>query len=108
MTSHAAVVARGMGKPAVAGCSEIVPGEYAKDTVHRRRQDRGQGRATWMTMDGTKGEVIDLGEIPSWCEPQLDDRRPSALTRFMGWTDEIRTLKVRTNADTPHDSRRGP
>ncbi|MEA3239960.1 MAG: pyruvate, phosphate dikinase, partial [Pseudomonadota bacterium] len=95
MTSHAAVVARGMGKCCVAGCGDIrldYEAEYFKvgDTVVKKGEI--------ITLDGSTGEVF-LGTIPT-IEPALTGE----FGTFMEWVDEIRRLKVRTNADTPHDS----
>ncbi|MEA2107956.1 MAG: pyruvate, phosphate dikinase [Pseudomonadota bacterium] len=95
MTSHAAVVARGMGKCCVAGCGDIrldYEAEYFKvgDTVVKKGEI--------ITLDGSTGEVF-LGTIPT-IEPALTGE----FGTFMEWVDEFRRLKVRTNADTPHDS----
>ena len=95
MTSHAAVVARGMGTCCVAGCSEITV-EYAKEQFTAGGAVVKQG--DWISMDGSKGEVY-LGQVAR-VEPQLT----GDFGAFMAWTDEIRTLGVRTNADTPHDA----
>jgi pyruvate,orthophosphate dikinase len=96
MTSHAAVVARGMGKCCVAGCSAVNV-NYAKN------QFTVPGSATvkqgeWITLDGSKGEVY-LGQVPK-VEPQLTGE----FKTFMNWVDEFRKMGVRTNADTPHDA----
>jgi pyruvate,orthophosphate dikinase len=95
MTSHAAVVARGMGKCCVAGCGAININEIQRYfTVNDLIVKEGE----YITLNGTTGEVM-LGEIPLVT---------AALTRdfgiFMKWVDEFRKLGVRTNADTPHDS----
>ena len=95
MTSHAAVVARGMGKCCVAGCGDLVI-DYTEnqfsvgDTVVKG--------GDWVSIDGSTGEVM-LGQVPTQ-EPELS----GDFTTLMSWADEIRTLNVRTNADTPHDS----
>lgn len=96
MTSHAAVVARGMGKSCVAGCGAIEIDYEAKrfmvkDTVVRE--------GDWITLDGATGRVI-LGAIPT-IEPRLS----GDFQTLMEWADEVRRLGVRTNADTPHDAR---
>ncbi|MCA1989224.1 MAG: pyruvate, phosphate dikinase [Desulfarculus sp.] len=95
MTSHAAVVARGMGKCCVAGCSDITV-TYAKE------QFSANGvvvkRGDWISLDGSKGEVY-LGQVPK-VEPKLT----GDFGAFMKWVDEFRKLGVRTNADTPHDA----
>lgn len=97
MTSHAAVVARGMGKPCVAGCESIsidLKKEefYAGDVVVKRGET--------LSIDGSTGQVI-LGEVPL-VEPQMSDEFLSVLQ----WADERRRLKVRTNADTPEDAKK--
>ncbi len=97
MTSHAAVVARGMGKPCVAGCGEARV-EAAKKQLTIKGQTFGEGDV--ITINGTTGAVI--AGAPALVPPQLDDPN---LARVMGWADGFRRLKVRTNADTPHDSR---
>lgn len=95
MTSHAAVVARGMGTPAVCGAGDVKIDYAAKqfkvgDTVVKE--------GDVITLDGSTGEVI-LGAVATK-EPEL----VGDFGLLMGWADEIRTLKVRTNADTPHDA----
>jgi len=95
MTSHAAVVARGMGKCCVAGCESISVSEKGKKfTIGSTTVKEGD----WVTLNGTTGEVI-LGKVPT-IEPQLTGE----FGILMKWADEIRTMKVRTNADTPHDA----
>lgn len=96
MTSHAAVVARGMGKCCVAGCSEIKV-SYADAKFTAKGQEIKEG--DWISMDGTKGEVY-AGQVPK-VEPKLT----GDFGAFMAWADELRTLGVRTNADTPHDAK---
>ena len=95
MTSHAAVVARGMGTPCVAGCSEIAV-DYANEQFAAGGVVVKQG--DWISLDGSKGEVYQ-GQVAK-VEPQLT----GDFATFMDWADEIRTLGVRTNADTPHDA----
>ena len=95
MTSHAAVVARGMGTPAGCGAGDVKIDYAAKqfkvgDTVVKE--------GDVITLDGSTGEVI-LGAVATK-EPEL----VGDFGLLMGWADEIRTLKVRTNADTPHDA----
>jgi pyruvate,orthophosphate dikinase len=98
MTSHAAVVARGMGKPCVAGCGELMVNTGQKTaTIGGHTFKEGDG----ITIDGTKGAVIP--GTPALVAPRLDDPN---LLKIMGWADERRRLKVRTNADTPVDSQR--
>jgi len=95
MTSHAAVVARGMGTPCVAGCGDLQV-DYKAKSAKIGNITIGEGDP--ITIDGTSGEVM-LGEMHT-IEPELTGE----FGTFMGWTDEIKRLKVRTNADTPHDS----
>lgn len=96
MTSHAAVVARGMGKCCVAGCSDI-------EIDYKQEQLRVKGyllnKGDLITLDGATGEVY-LGEVKT-IEPKLDH----VFERLMKMADSVRRLKVRTNADTPKDAR---
>ena len=96
MTSHAAVVARGMGRPCVSGA-----GDLRIDSVARVMKVRGITvvEGDLITIDGGTGEVI-LGEVPT-IQPELSDD----FATLMGWADGVRRLKVRTNADTPADAR---
>ncbi len=97
MTSHAAVVARGMGKSCVAGAKGIVVDEAA-----RRFEVDGAAvsEGDWITLDGTTGRVI-MGQT-ALVEPGLGED----FEQIMHWADERRTLRVRTNADTPRDAER--
>jgi pyruvate,orthophosphate dikinase len=95
MTSHAAVVARGMGKCCVAGCSEIKV-DYANETFSANGITINKGDV--ITLDGSTGEVM-LGHVPT-VAPQLT----GDFGTLMGWVDKFRKLKVRTNADTPTDA----
>lgn len=95
MTSHAAVVARGMGKCCVAGCGDIEI-DMHKELLHAKGYILKKGDV--ITLEGSTGEVF-LGEVKT-IEPKLDDN----FARLMAAADRIRTLKVRTNADTPKDS----
>lgn len=96
MTSHAAVVARGMGKPCVAGCSSLMIDHKAGTlTVAGVRYQEGDS----LTIDGATGEVIE-GIVPTIDAAITDD-----FATFMKWSDEFRKLGVRTNADTPDDSK---
>lgn len=97
MTSHAAVVARGMGKCCVAGCGDIKVDYAAGQFVTAKGQVVKRGDT--ITLDGSTGEVM-LGEVPT-VAPQLT----GDFGVLMGWVDTYRKLKVRTNADTPNDSR---
>ncbi len=95
MTSHAAVVARGMGTPAVCGVGEVKI-DYAAKTM--TVGDIVVKEGDMITLDGSTGEVI-LGAVATK-EPEL----VGDFGLLMGWADEVRKLKVRTNADTPHDA----
>jgi pyruvate,orthophosphate dikinase len=95
MTSHAAVVARGMGKCCVAGCSSL--GVDAKEK-QAKIGDLILHEGDPITLDGSTGEVM-LGEMPT-TRPELTGQ----FGKFMEWADEVRKLKVRTNADTPADT----
>lgn len=95
MTSHAAVVARGMGKCCVAGCGEVEV-DYRTETMKVKGYVLKKGDV--ITLDGSTGEVF-LGEVKT-VEPKLD----GTFERIMKISDGIRRLKVRTNADTPKDA----
>jgi len=96
MTSHAAVVARGMGRPCVSGAGEIQIDERARTFAVRGRVFKA---GEIITIDGSKGEVID-GAVPM-IEPELT----GDFQTLMGWADSMRRLKVRANAETPTDAR---
>jgi len=97
MTSHAAVVARGMGKCCVAGAKDVhVDAEAGVFKAGGKTVKRGD----WITLDGSDGRVIEA-KVPT-VEPTL----AAEFGEFMGWADEARKLKVRTNADTPGDAAR--
>ena len=97
MTSHAAVVARGMGKPCVAGCGELfVDLEKGEMTIGGKTFKAGDN----LTIHGSDGSVI--AGLSPLVPPHLDDPN---LQTVMDWADQTRRLKVRTNADTPHDAR---
>ncbi len=96
MTSHAAVVARGMGKCCVAGCGEVqVNFEKGQFSVNGTTVKKGD----WITLDGSTGEVM-LGKVDT-IHPILS----GDFATLMKWADRYRRLKVRTNADTPHDAK---
>ena len=95
MTSHAAVVARGMGKCCVAGCSEIKMDE-ANKTFELAGHHFVEGE--WISLDGSSGKIYN-SEIPT-----VDAQLGPEFQRVMAWADKYRRLKIRTNADTPHDS----
>ncbi|HZQ19106.1 MAG TPA: pyruvate, phosphate dikinase [Terriglobales bacterium] len=96
MTSHAAVVTRGMGKCCVAGAGEIHVDEKKRE-MHVKGQTFNEG--DWISLDGTTGRVIKgkLNAIP----PKADDPE---LLKFMSWAEPFRTMKVRANADIPRDA----
>ena len=96
MTSHAAVVARGMGKCCVAGCSEVEV-NYQAETFKAKGYILKKGDL--ITLDGSTGEVF-LGEVKT-IEPKLD----GAFNRLMTMADRVRRMKVRANADTPKDAK---
>ena len=95
MTSHAAVVARGMGTCCVAGCGALEI-NYKNKTMTVKGKAYKEG--DWISLDGSKGEVIE-GKVPT-IDPELSGN----FGKLMEWADGVRKLKVRTNADTPHDS----
>ncbi len=94
-SSHAALVARGMGKCCVAGCESIAI-DYHQElfTANGKTVKKGD----WISIDGSSGQVM-LGQVPT-VEPSFS----SSFDTMMGWADDKRRLAVRTNADTPHDS----
>ncbi|UTR10614.1 pyruvate, phosphate dikinase [Evansella sp. LMS18] len=97
MTSHAAVVARGMGKACICGC------EALKIDLKNKQFTAGDTVVNYgeiITIDGSTGEIM-LGEIPM-IEPELSDD----FRTLLSWADDVRKLKVRTNADNPQDSRK--
>ncbi len=95
MTSHAAVVARGMGKCCVSGCGAIVMDEENKQFTLAGKTYR---EGDWLSLDGSTGNIYD-GAMPT-----VDASVSGDFGRIMGWADKFRRLKVRTNADTPHDA----
>ena len=97
MTSHAAVVARGMGKCCVAGAKDVDIDEAAQVF---RVDGKAVKAGEWLTLDGSTGRVM-LGRVPL-VEPQLSGE----FATLMSWADEVRCLRVRANADTPPDARR--
>jgi len=97
MTSHAAVVARGMGRCCVAGASAINV-NYARNEMKIANHTIKQG--DWISLDGSTGEVL-LGKLPT-----VDPKLSGDFGRFMKWADEFRRLGIRTNADTPEDAAR--
>ena len=111
MTSHAAVVCRGMGKCAIVGCKEMeVDLTHRRFTVH----DKSILEGDWITLDGATGRVFvgDLPTVPSEVVRVIHGTRPAAqaplyqsFSRVLGWADDVRRLRVRANADTPKDAR---
>ena len=95
MTSHAAVVARGMGECCVSGCGDILMDEENKQfTLAGKTFHEGD----YISIDGTTGNIYE-GEVPT-----VDASIAGDFGRIMGWADKYRKLKVRTNADTPRDA----
>ncbi|MFT4303100.1 MAG: pyruvate, phosphate dikinase [Candidatus Woesearchaeota archaeon] len=95
MTSHAAVVARGMGKCCVAGCSDAVINEDKGTlTIGEKTFNAGD----WITLDGATGEVME-GQIKV-----IDPELSGDFAQLMEWADKYRKILVKTNADTPHDA----
>ena len=97
MTSHAAVVARGMGTCCVSGCSDIAMDEENKKFV---LAGKTYVEGDYISIDGSTGNIYD-GIIPT-----VEASISGTFGRIMGWADKYRTLKVRTNADTPEDAKR--
>ena len=96
MTSHAAVVARGMGRCCVCGCGELTINEEAKTLTTKEGTVYKEG--DFMSLDGSTGNVY--GEQIKTVEPEIS----GDFETFMNWADSVRKLKVRTNADTPRDA----
>ena len=97
MTSHAAVVARGMGRCCVCGCGELIVNEEKKTLTTKEGHVYHEG--DYLSIDGSTGRVYD--GIVETEEPSIS----GYFETFMNWADEVRTLKVRTNADTPKDAK---
>ena len=95
MTSHAAVVARGMGKCCVSGCGEIKMDEENKQF---ELAGKVYHEGDWLSIDGSTGNIYD-GAVPT-----VDASIGGEFGRVMGWADKYRRLGVRTNADNPHDT----
>lgn len=96
MTSHAAVVARGMGTCCVAGCGEVKINDEEKYFIDKNGKKYVEG--DWISLDGSTGNVYGE-QLPTVAPEMTGD-----FATLMGWADELRTLKVRTNADTPKDA----
>jgi len=97
MTSHAAVVARGMGKCCVAGCSEITINQAEKYFVTKNGEKFKEG--DWVSIDGSTGNVY-AGRLPT-----VDPELTGDFATLMNWADNVRRMKIRTNADTPRDAK---
>ncbi len=97
MTSHAAVVARGMGTCCVAGCADLIIDERAK-TLTIKDSGLVLREGEWISLDGSTGEVFN-GRLTTK-DPELSGN----FGTLMSWADEVRKIGVRTNADTPHDA----
>ena len=98
MTSHAAVVARGMGTCCVAGCGDIVVSEENKTMSLPNGNEYHEG--DWISLDGSTGKVY--GEKIETVEASVSGN----FAKFMGWADSYRQMEVRANADTPRDARK--
>jgi len=94
-TSHAAVVARGMGKPCVCGCEELHIDPKGREAIIRNIHIK---EGDFITIDGSRGEIY-LGEAPT-VDPEISED----LLTLLSWADEIRTMGVRANVDTPEDA----
>ncbi len=98
-TSHAAVVARQIGKPCVAGCAELVV-DYGTKTAKSSDSGIGFAEGDWISVDGSTGEVF-VGALPT-VSARFEDQ--PELQRILGWADEIRRLQIWTNADKPEEA----
>ena len=98
MTSHAAVVARGMGTPCVSGSTDITIDYKSKTMSTKSGVVIKEG--DWLSLDGAKGQIIE-GQIPT----VEADTNTGNFGKLMSWVDEIRTMKVRANAETPKDAK---
>ena len=96
-TSHAAVVARGMGKPCVSGCEDLAI-DHTERSLRIKNTRIREGE--WITIDGLKGEVM-VGQVPT-----IDPNLSSEALEILRWADEIRTLGVWANASTPEEARK--
>ncbi len=98
-TSHAAVVARQIGKPCVAGCAELVV-DYGTRTAKSTVSGIGFAEGDWISLDGATGDVF-LGALPT-VSARFEDQ--PELQEILGWADEIRRLQIWTNADKPEEA----
>ena len=96
MTSHAAVVARGMGRPCVSGSSEIEI-DYKNKLFKTKIDEIKEGDI--ITIDGSTGRII-LGEVKT-VKPEIS----GDFSKILNWADKFRKLKIRTNSETPYDSK---
>ncbi len=96
MTSHAAVVARGMGKTCVAGANDITVNYETKTFTTKSGVTVGEG--DWISLDGSRGEIM-LGELAT-----IEASPTGDFATIMSWVSKAKKIAVRTNADTPHDS----
>ena len=97
MTSHAAVVARGMGRPCVSGCSEIKI-DYVSKTL-KTISGVVINEGDWVSIDGARGEIIE-GQVPT-----VSVEMTGNFGKLMEWVDDIKTLEIRANAETPRDAK---
>ncbi|MFN2442510.1 MAG: pyruvate, phosphate dikinase [Thermoanaerobaculia bacterium] len=113
LTSHAAVVARGMGKPCIVGCGSLKV-DYSRSEIRAEKGSVLQ-EGDWISIDGTSGEVLN-GKVETRASEIIqvileqtmkpeDSQVYQHFKRLLEWADEIRTLGIRTNADTPGDAR---
>jgi pyruvate,orthophosphate dikinase len=98
-TSHAAVVARQIGKPCVAGCAELVV-DYGTKTARSTESGTSFGEGDWISVDGSTGEVF-LSALPT-VEARFEDQ--PELQQILGWADKIRRMQVWANADKPEEA----
>ena len=98
-TSHAAVVARQIGKPCVAGCAELLV-DYATRSAKSTLTDVTFGEGDWISVDGSTGEVF-VGALPT-VEARFEDQ--PELQQILGWADKIRRMQIWTNADKPEEA----
>ncbi len=99
MTSHAAVVARGIGAPCVSGCQDLEIDEEKK-TCRIQGREEVLKEGDWVSLDGASGEIFKgrVQTVPAAIDTDLQT--------ILGWADEVRTMKVRANADTPRDAKK--
>ena len=98
-TSHAAVVARQIGKPCVAGCAELIV-DYATKSAKSTLTEGTFGEGDWISVDGSTGEVF-IGALPT-VEARFEDQ--PELQMILGWADKIRRMQIWTNADKPEEA----